>query len=86
MLNGESTSISREREEETDEYKNVDISAIRYSKSNLIIDGLKYEVSKQKATYYQGRYYVDFKGNSYDAYTINNLKGKIAKDIKYGWV
>lgn len=85
MLNHESTSISRQRQEENEEYSSYDVSNIKSTKKlltrYLIIGDEMIEIKEQKQSYLQGKYYIAFNGQEIDAYTIRSLKAKVLEDI-----
>jgi hypothetical protein len=87
MLNHESTSIARQRQEENEEYSSYDVSKIKSTKKQLtrylIVNGEMIEVKEQKPSVYQGAYVINFNGQEFEAYTLRNLKAMIVEELEY---
>lgn len=93
MLNHETTSIAREKQEEYERYCDIDTSVIHYSRLDKTLYYLvhkyltggtsyKFEVTRQKQTYYQGGWLATGEGGTFEAYTLKMLKAKIVDYIE----
>lgn len=87
MLNHETTSIAREKQEQNEEYSSYDVSKIKSTKKlltrYLIVNGEQIEVKEQKPSAYRGAYIVNFNGHKFEAYTLRNLKAMIVEELEY---
>lgn len=87
MLNHESTSIARQRQEENEEYSSYDVSRIKSTKKlltrYLIVNGEMLEIKEQKPSVYQGAFVVKFNGQEFESYSLRNLKAMIVEELEY---
>lgn len=91
MLNHETTSISREKQEEHDEWcDGIEYTEVKYSRKNSTmticdvekVGNVTVQVFRQKETYLQGGYFFYWKDGPVYAYTLKALKGKFLDAVE----